>query len=412
MNLGRAVGLRPAIRALTIFFAWLGVEERVPTYQSVRSWMQRLGLHRLQSAQAKNGGVWLTDHSHQIGKEKIFVVLRVPERHPGTPVRQDEAEFLAIVPRESWKREDVGEEYRKIANRFGVPRAVASDGAVELREPVATLGTPENRPLSLRDPKHFLANQLEALLKRDPQWAAFNQHIAGTRCALQQTELSHFVPPGFKTKARFMNLEPTLNWAWTVLWHLDHPESKSRQGIPESRLREKFGWLRDFTTSLSQWRECQTVISAGLTFLNAAGLYPGVADRFEAHVTPLSQSPTSRDLIQKTVQFLRDHEASLQAGERLTMSTEVLESTFALYKQLERQHSKSGFTNLLLAFPTLMRKTTRQEVTASLAQVTVADVQRWTQENIPRTLAAKRREMYREARGKGQASATKEATAA
>ena len=33
------------------------------------------------------------------------------------------------------------------------------------------------------------------------------------------------------------------------------------------------------------------------------------------------------------------------------MSTEILESSFALYKQLEKQHSKSGFTGLLLAYP-------------------------------------------------------------
>ncbi len=37
------------------------------------------------------------------------------------------------------------------------------------------------------------------------------------------------------------------------------------------------------------------------------------------------------------------------------MSTEILESSFSLYKQLEKQHSKSGFTSLLLTFPTMAR---------------------------------------------------------
>jgi hypothetical protein len=37
------------------------------------------------------------------------------------------------------------------------------------------------------------------------------------------------------------------------------------------------------------------------------------------------------------------------------MSTEILESTFALYKQLERQHSKGGFTSLLAGFGALLK---------------------------------------------------------
>ena len=34
----------------------------------------------------------------------------------------------------------------------------------------------------------------------------------------------------------------------------------------------------------------------------------------------------------------------------MPLSTEILESSFGLYKQLERQHSKGGFTTLLAAF--------------------------------------------------------------
>lgn len=412
VNLARAVGLRPAVCAVEIFFAWLGVRERVPTYQTVRGWMQRVGLYRLQNARRIDGGVWLTDHSNQIGKEKVFVVLRVSESHPGTPVRHDEVEFLALVPGEHWKREDVAQAYRQTADRFGVPRAIASDGAVELREPVELLGTPEHRPLSLRDPKHFFANQLESLLKRDPQWEAFTKHVGGLRPALQQTELAHFVPRGFKSKARFMNLEPTLAWASAVLWHLNHPESTSCQGITRTRLTDKLGWLRDFTTSIDQWTECQAVISAGLAFLNQQGLFPGVADRFWEYVAPLSHSPMSRELVQKAIQYLRDRETKLRSGERLTMSTEIVESAFALYKQLERQHSQSGFTSLLLTFPILLKETTPQEVTAALARVKVADVNRWSQEHVPRTLAAKRRRMFREARTARKNSATKKPVAA
>ena len=46
----------------------------------------------------------------------------------------------------------------------------------------------------IRDPKHFLANKFESLLRQDAHWEAFVKQIAGMRCALQQTEFAHFIP--------------------------------------------------------------------------------------------------------------------------------------------------------------------------------------------------------------------------
>ena len=300
VNLAREIGLRPVIHALRVFADWLQVEIAIPTYQSIRGWMQRIGLDRMQNVKTMPGGVWLTDHTNQIGKEKVLMILRVPDgqwTRSGAPLRHEDVEVLAVVPGEEWKRENVAKVYQETADRCGIPRAIESDGAVELREPAETLGKRGKRPLVLRDPKHFLANKFEALLTRDPQYQAFTKHLAGTRSALQQTELAHFIPPAFKMKARFMNLAPTLTWASTVLWHLDHPESESRQGITESRMVEKLGWLRDFASSIQQWQVCQEVVSTALTFLNQQGIFRGAANQFNKRVAQLKHNPMSQQLV-------------------------------------------------------------------------------------------------------------------
>lgn len=417
VNLARVIGLRPTERALGVIFMWLGVQERIPKYQSIRGWMQRIGLDRMQKAKKTAGGVWLTDHTNQIGREKVLTVLRVRNSQlprPGVPLRHRDVEVLALVPGEEWKREHVAKVYQETAERCGDPRAIGSDGAVELRESTETLGKPGNRPLVIRDAKHFLANQLESLLKQDPQYEAFAKKLSGTRPALQQTELAHFIPPGFKMKARFMNLAKTLTWASTILWHLDHPQSESRKGVTESRMTEKLGWLRDFAPSIRQWQACQDVISTGLTFINEQGIFRGMATRFENHVADRANGALSQRLVQKAVKFLREHEQKLRPGERLPMSTEILESGFSLYKQLEKQHSKSGFTSLLLTFPTLLRPTTSKEVKASFARVKVADVKAWVKTHLPSTLASKRQLVFREPMTKTKArnSATPETAAA
>lgn len=409
VNLARRLGLRPAAGAMQILFEWLEVDVEVPTYPSIRMWMQRIGLDRMQQAKKRDGGAWLADHTSQIGKEKVLLVMRVRESglpRRGVALRHQDVEVLALAPGEVWKRENVKQVYQKVAERFGVPRGIGTDGASELQEPAQTLGKRGERPLVIRDPKHFLANQLEALLKRDPKFEAFTQKLAGMRSALPQTELAHLIPPAFKTKARFMNLEPILNWAGAILWHLDHPESESRKGVTESRMSEKLGWLRDFAPNIGEWQEAQKIISVTLTFLNQQGVFRGVVKQFQDLVAGLAQGPMSQQLVRKTLEFLRPYQRALRPGERLPMSTEIVESSFSLYKQLEQQHSKSGFTSLLLTFPTLLRPTTPNEVTASFTRVKVAAVKAWAKEHLPNSLAAKRQLVYREAKNKCQNRAT------
>jgi hypothetical protein len=424
VNLVRELGLRPTVRALQIIFRWLGVEVTIPVFQTIRTWMQRVGLARLEDAEHAEGGVWIVDHTIQIGKEKALAVLRVPAGRPrdAGPLCQEDLEVLAILPGESWKCEDVLKVYVALAEEYGMPRAIITDGAAELREPIAllaqrlaeklpkTAGKKLKQPLAIRDPKHFLANQLEALLTRDPAWQEFSKHVGSTRSTVQQTELAHFTPTAFKTKARFMNLKDTLHWADTVLWHWDHPDSESREGITAQRMEDKLGWLRQFAPNLREWQACQDVVSTALTFLNEHGLFRGATTQLRKRVANFEEHPLAQKLIAALLKFVQGYEAQLQRGERLPMSTEILESCFAKYKQLEQQHSKGGFTSLLLTFPVLLRPTTAAEITASMQSVKVADIDTWQQDHLPHTLTSRRQLLYREARPKTKRPKRKRAT--
>ena len=88
------------------------------------------------------------------------------------------------------------------------------------------------------------------------------------------------------------------------------------------------------------------------------------------------------------------------------MSTEILESTFALYKQLERQHSKGGFTSLLAGFGALLKPATDESIRHAFSTVSVKDVHRWTRENLGATLTSKRLATYKEFRSATKLAAT------
>lgn len=402
VNLARVVGLRGAHRALKVFFEWLKVEQRIPHPTTIRNWLLRAGVAEMREPLVESEDwVWMADHSNQIGPEKALAVLAIRASKmppPGKTIKYEDVRVLTVRPGTVWKREDVAAVYVELAQQYGAPRAVLTDGAVELREPVEQLKNRRSDTISLQDLKHKAANLFKALLSKDDHFAEFNALIGRTRSAIQQTELAHLTPPSHKQKARFMNLQATLDWAAVSLWLLDHPQASARRFVTAERLEEKLGWLRSFGGELAVWRECQQVVSRGVTFINEQGLFRGASRQLRATLFADLRHPASRRLAKQLVQFVVAAEREVNRGERLPMSTEILESTFALYKQLERQHSKGGFTSLLAGFAALLTTSTPESIRKAFSTTTLNDVRRWVKENLGATLTTKRRITYNDFR--------------
>ncbi len=400
VNVAQKVGLRGTQTALQIVFEWLGLEQKVPDWTTIRNWMQRVGVAALEEpVEPADDWVWMADHSNQIGPEKALVVLGVrasqlPE--PGTALTHADVRVLAVEPDTTWKRDDMARAYDELAERCGTPRAVLVDGAAELRDGAECLKTRRADTIVLGDFKHKAANVLKSVVGGDQRFAQFQTQVGQTRSAIQQTELAHLVPPGKRPKARFMNLASTLHWAAMVLWLLDHPEAKGRAAITPERLREKLGWLREYAADVARWGACQRVVSRGVTFINEHGLSQGAAGQFEELVAPDLTDDASRDVASRLTAFLKDSESLLRVGERLPLSTEILESTFGLYKQLERQHSRGGFTSLLASFASLLRPTTPDSIRQAFSRVSVKATRAWIKTHIAETLHSKRQTAYRE----------------
>jgi len=405
VNLAVAIGLRPAESALRIVFDALGIEEKIPDWTSIRTWLCRFGVATLEEpVEAADDWVWMADHSNQIGAEKVLVILgirvsRMPER--GQAIRHQDVRVLAVIPGVQWKREDVAREYKALAERIGEPMVLLTDGAVELRESAAVLEKAGKSVIQLRDFKHYAANILKKIVGKDERFEKFLHQIGRTRSAIQQTELAHFTPPPQKSKARFMNLADTLRWAEMVLWHLSHPGSVGRQNITAERMNEKLGWLRHFREDIPRWSRCQAMVSASLTFINEQGLYVGAAEDLKAVLAELKHPSSancqaSQQMVDELLTFAAESAKQLDEGMRVPQSTEILESSFGLYKTLEKQHSKGGFTGLLSALPGLLRRSTPALIRESFARVSVKRMRQWIKETLGATLGSKRQTAYRE----------------
>lgn len=409
VNLAKSVGLRGAARVIQLFFEWLGLKRKTPSRTSIRNWLQRLGIAKLNEPLGDHEDlIIMADHSNQIGTEKVLAVLGVntsalPE--PGQALQHRHVRVLEVKPGSQWKTVDMQSEYEALAERYGTPRVVLVDGATELREGAKSLGNRRSDTIVLRDFKHYAANVMKSVVGKDERFQEVTRQIGKTRSAIQQTELAHLTPPSSRPKARFMNLAAMMRWMTMIVWLLKNPHAAARAGISDQRLQDKLGWVADYANDIAVWQECQDVVSTSVTFINEQYLYQGASAALRAAIGDALQHDKSQAMAQRLIDFVHDSEQHLRAGERVPMSTEILESAFGLYKQLEGQQSKSGFTSLLACLPALLQPTTATEIQASFQRVSQADVDHWTKEHFGTTVTARRQAAYTEHK-----TATKRAT--
>jgi hypothetical protein len=198
-----------------------------------------------------------------------------------------------------------------------------------------------------------------------------------------------------------MNLGPTLRWGQMISHHLSDCHSMSREGITAQRMNDKLGWVRNFRADLACWNRCQEVMQASLKFINQQGVYRGASSTLKELLDRLASEHSqhcelSATMASKLIMFVKESEAELGDGERAWLSTENLESSFGLFKRLEGQHSKGGFTSLVAAMPMLLTDWTAELVRKSLPAVTVKQMKKWVRDELGTTLTSRRVTAYQE----------------
>ncbi|MBP89233.1 MAG: hypothetical protein CMJ64_21375 [Planctomycetaceae bacterium] len=152
------------------------------------------------------------------------------------------------------------------------------------------------------------------------------------------------------------------------------------------------------------------MVSASLTFINEQSLFRGASAALRTVIGDSLKHDKSKELAKRLIDFVHDAEQQLREGERLPKSTEILESSFGLYKQLERQHSQSGFTSLFACFPALLHPTMPESVTEAFGRVSSKDVTAWIAKHFSTTFTSRRQSAYAEHKAALKSATLQQAT--
>jgi hypothetical protein len=391
----QGVSLRGVPRVLALMAEVFGWSIDVPDWTTGRLWLMRVGHAMLTMPLDKaDDWAWLIDHSVQIGQEKCLVILGIRLRDlpkPGECLCHHDLRLIALVPRVSWTRPEVAQALQEATERTGVPRVIVNDHGVDLHGGVEIFQQTHGDVKEVYDIKHKAACLLKQRLERDPRWSEFQQRVGQTRCAVQQTELAFLVPPAPKPKARYMNLQPQLEWADGVLDILQDPSATVLQWVSPQRLRDKLGWLCDFRDAVSEWSQWQQVVNGAVEYIDRQGISRYAAKGLYQQLPRTFVHASTAALKIELVRFVGTQGRHTRSGERFPGSTEVLESCFGKMKVLEKQQSRGGFTSLVISFGALLAETTTKAIEAALKHSDTQAVYRWCKERLGTTLFGKRR---------------------
>lgn len=377
--------------------SFLNFAQPAPSWYSGRLWLLRLGYYKLERKKDKSGDwIWIVDHTIQWGKEKCLLILGIRQsRLPAIElyIEHQDVEPIALIPVENSNGQIVHQQLMYAAKKTGVPRQIVADYASDIKSGIERFCQHNPQCCYTYDIKHKIATILKRELKDDNFWNEFKNMAAKTRQRLKQTQLAALVPPNQRSKARYLNLEELFQWAQHKLCYLDLQKNNLDGAFDPEQMEKELGWLRSYRKHLVQWRELFDVVKATEEYMKFVGIFDDCHIHLQKHLDFNLTTVRAKKVRRELLVFAKQQAGNAKKDERLLASSEVIESVFGKFKSIESNHSKSGFSSMLLSLAAAVSKTTNDTVRKALKAVPTKKVHEWFKDNIGQSLQSKKKEV-------------------
>jgi hypothetical protein len=300
--------------------------------------------------------------------------------------------MLALEPVAKSHGEQVNRQLQEVANKVGVPLAILSDEGSDLTNGAALFKARHPHTHVLNDIAHKAAVVLKHELLKDPRWDDFLKHCGQTQPRVKQTELGQLAPPTLKVKARYMNLGPLIGWGTKMLNLVDTAPVERPDKLDLSRLEEKFGWIRGFRDALVGWTDVHRVINTVLKYARIEGYHAQATAELRQQLGLVAHTAAGQRVANSLIDVVEQQSRCIKPGESLPASSEVLESLIGKGKRLQGQHSRGGFTKMILGMAASVATLTCERVREALETTSTLDLVKWCNEQLGPSLTAQRRQ--------------------
>jgi len=381
-KLSTSVSFRAISQLFSIFALCINLKVRKPSHTTVMSWVHKIGLYQLSRKKTKaDDWVILLDHSIQLGREKLFVVLGIRESEIDftRPLRFQDLEPLLLVAKEKWNGEAVRDCLLELKAEIGNIIYAVGDYGSDIKKGLELLEIKH-----VHDIGHKIALILQKIYKKDEIFQEFMRKLAQMTKKLAQTEFAFIIPPKRRDKSRFQNIGIILNWAVKVLKRL-------RGKKIEKGVRDKIRWVKKYQQLIEELSAINAVICKIEKILKSSGLSKKTVKRCNRILKKLT-TEKGKIVAREIAEYLKESISLLPENDTILCSSDILESSFGKYKNYLSNNSMAGITNLVLCIAAFTFSLEECEIKQALEATTVAEVRHWTENHVGKTLLQKRRE--------------------
>jgi hypothetical protein len=378
-----------------------------PNYNSIRSWVGRIGLYELSRKKEKREDwIFLIDFTLELGKEKAMVIYGISEESWKERVlgekrglKHTDGEILGIEVTESATGEWVQNILEKLKETVGSPCQIISDQGSNLKKGIELYQENNQDVIATYDVTHGMANLLKKELASSEIYQEFLTDCSRCKQQLKQTELAFLAPPSQRSQCRYFNAERLVDWATKLLNCpldiLSNLLEKLELDQLESRLKEKFSWLGKYLKTIPLWK---TMIQMTRTLekqLKVFGLNQESLTLFLENLSDL-KIPASLDSFQeKIINYLKFEMEKIRDDRTIIATTDVLESIFGKYKRFSQRCPLKEFRQMLLTIPLCTIDLTSELIQKALSTVPCHKLSEWLNDVFGLSMLSKRKTVFK-----------------
>lgn len=365
----------------------IGLVDNVPSYNTIDNWTRKCGLDEIKHTPDSLKDIdyaAILDECMMIGSEKMLPVLAVPAEHQGRPLRLEDVKVIDFNVKSSWNAETISEALNAdVETVKRKPKYVITDNDSKMRKSVELSGYAWHRDIS-----HTLAMFMERTYKDDAEYVEFNRKMEISKKQFCMKEFAYLQAPSQRTKARFMNLSFCADWAEKILQLF--PKLSKHE-------REVFSYIPEYASFIEEMKEMVSCIQFIETEMKYHGLSKKTISICKRHVSVsiMRGNERMRKVGQQILDYLSEEELLLKDDEVANNSSDIIESTFGIFKYRQLPNRLNGVTALVLHLPVILAfagesVSENYNVKERLCRTKIKDINLWRDKNLQDNLVAKR----------------------
>jgi hypothetical protein len=218
--------LRGSEKTFALFSEYIKVGK--PSYNSIRSWMLRVGLYELKQRPVYDEAwIMILDATIELGKLKCLGILGVSLsrlRESGYALKHQDVDVLGLEVLSKCNGEVIAAQLERVTKQQKrAPLQIVSDHGSDLKKGIG-LYKQSHAIIWTHDVTHAMALLLKKELKDDEIYQSFMSQCSVTHQQIKQTPLYFLCPPKKRSKARYLNIKTHIQWAEKVLLYQEQAD--------------------------------------------------------------------------------------------------------------------------------------------------------------------------------------------